>query len=330
MTQHGRVTCGIMLGFVCSLVAVGCAPIRDADSEDPVAPTLVTVRTAVLSEREMPSTLAAPGQWRAANEVVVIAPFAAVVESLGPRVGDRVQAGSTIGVLVTRESRAALRGAELMLRQASDATGNEEAARAIRQARQDLVRVPLVAGTSGLVVRRAADAGAEVAEGAELLGLVPARAIVFEAHVSTGDARRVVAGMPAVVAMEGGSPIRASVQRRLPTTSAADQSALIWLSPLGDAPAGALERFGVASIEIGAPRRVLAVPDSALVEDDLTGEVRLARVDPDGSAHWVVVRVGAAAAGWHELLDPRLPPGTLVIIQGQRGLPDSARVRVFH
>ena len=67
---------------------------------------------------------------------------------------------------------------------------------------------------------------------------------------------------------------------------------------------------------------------SALVEDDLTGEYRVARVDSSGVAIWTVVQLGLAADGWHELLGPALPPGTGVIVDGQRGLPDSIRVRV--
>jgi hypothetical protein len=63
------------------------------------------------------------------------------------------------------------------------------------------------------------------------------------------------------------------------------------------------------------------------VADDLTGEVQVARVD-DSLAVWTPVRLGAAAGGWHELLAPAPRPGTRVIVEGQRGLPDSTRVRV--
>jgi len=70
------------------------------------------------------------------------------------------------------------------------------------------------------------------------------------------------------------------------------------------------------------------VPDSALVEDDLTGEVRVARVDTSGIAIWTPVRLGRAVDGCHELLSPALPLGTPVVITGQRGLPDSVKVTV--
>jgi hypothetical protein len=128
--------------------------------------------------------------------------------------------------------------------------------------------------------------------------------------------------------MEGGTAIAATVERRLPQTNANDQSALVWLAPDHPVTASLLDRFGTAEITIGAARRATAVPDSALVEDDLTGEVRIACVGRDTVATWVTVRVGLGAEGWHELLSPSLPPGTRAIVSGQRGLPDSTRVAI--
>ena len=304
----------------------GCARDEGDAGTDAAATAVVSVRVSSVREMAIPSVVSAQGQWRAAVEVAVNAPFAATIESLTPRVGDHVRKGDTIAQLVTRESHAALRGAELMQRQATDGASKDEARRAIAQAKHDIVRVPFVAMAAGLVVRRAADPGAELAEGAELLALVPEGALVFEAHASLSDAGRIAVGMPATITMEGGVVRKAVVQRRLPNTSAADQSALLWLSPVGVAPAGAIDQFGTAAIEVGAQRRVVAVPDSALVEDDLTGEVRLASVDTRGIAVWTVVRLGVASNGWHELIEPRLPPGSRVIVMGQHGLPDSTRV----
>ncbi len=312
--------------LVGALAAAGCGP-RDQGSGAEAEPTAVVhVRVAAVESRVIPSQVTAPGQWRAINEIAIPAPFAAVVESLRPHAGDHVRAGETIGVLVTRESRAAVRGAELMLRQAHDPAASAEATRALELARHDLVRVPLVAGGSGLVIRRGAEPAAEIAEGGELLAIVPEHDLVFEAHVAPAEAGRVAPGQPARITMEGLPPVAASVQRRLPGAGAGDQTALILLAPRGPAPEGILDRFGTAAIETGAPRRSLAVPDSALAEDDLTGEIRVARVDSSGVAIWTAVRLGSAAGGWHELLAPPLAPGTMLVISGQRGLPDSTRV----
>ena len=46
---------------------------------------------------------------------------------------------------------------------------------------------------------------------------------------------------------------------------------------------------------------------------------------PLGILH--ALTLGAAAGGWHEVKDPPLAAGARVVIEGQRGLPDSTRVK---
>src|SRR5436190_1246161 len=263
----------------------GCGHPADGPGRD-AAPVAVHVRVAPLIETPFADLVVAPGQWRPANEIVVMTPFAAIVETLLPRVGDSVTKDETIGSLVTRESHAALLGAQLMLEGATDAAGRDEAQRALQLARREMVRVPLVAPAAGTVVRRAAEPGAELAEGAELLAIVASRDLVFEAHVTATDAARVLVGQHARIAMADGEAVAASVERRLPGVNAEDQTVLVWLAPQASPPAAAISRFGTARIEAGSPRRGVAVPDSALVQDDLTGETRVARVDSTGIAIW--------------------------------------------
>jgi hypothetical protein len=315
----GVVLAGLLLGSAC-----GCGKHEDAEGEATKA--RVPVHAARVEIRTIQSQITATGQWRAADSIVVIAPFTAYVETIRPHLGDRVAKGETIGTLVTHESRAALRGAEILLRQASGPAERQEAERALAQAERGLVRVPLAAAATGTVIRRSAEPGSEVAESAPLLTLVPQGSFVFEAHVAHADAGRVQPGQRATIHLEGTDLIPAVVQRRLPQASESDQNELVWLSP-ARVPTVVLDRFGTAALETGAARSAPAVPDSALVEDDLTGEVRIARV-AGGVAIWTPVRLGQGSEGWHELLAPRLVPGTLVVISGQRGLPDSTRVEI--
>jgi hypothetical protein len=110
--------------------------------------------------------------------------------------------------------------------------------------------------------------------------------------------------------------------------SDADQASLVWLAPTPGrgGPTAQLSRFGTAEITVGAPHRALAAPDSAIVEDDLTGERRVAAIDASGRLSWHPVVLGAIADGWHELARTDLTAGTTVAIEGHRGLPDSTRV----
>ena len=134
-------------------LACGCAQRDGNEGGDPESglKPMVAVRAHAVEIRTFDDVVTAPGQWRSSGELVLAAPFTALVDSLEPRVGDSVRSGETLGWLVTRESQAAVRGAELLLHQARDAASRDEAARALRLALRDLVRVPLVAPRDGVV-----------------------------------------------------------------------------------------------------------------------------------------------------------------------------------
>jgi multidrug resistance efflux pump len=314
----------IALGTAVALLvlAAGCA--RHEEEEDAVA-AVVPVHTATVEERTFADVVEAPGQWRSSGDVSLPAPFAAVVESLGPRPGDRVVAGDTLGMLVTRESRAALRGSELLVREAHDPAARAEAERAAALARRDLVRVPIVAPRSGLVTRRGAEPGGELAESAEVLAITPLEGIVFEARLPAAATPLVHTGGSAVVRTVGEPDREARVVRVLPAASASDQATLVWFKAVGGGTP-LLDRYGTATLTTSGTRHSPAVPAAAVVENDLDGSARVVVVAADSTATWTRVTLGATADGWRELLGGTLSPGALVVIEGQRGLPDRTRV----
>ena len=311
-----------------ALILSGCShPAGDEDGEGTTTDAEVPVRLARLELRRFEDAVEAPGQWRSAGERIVASPFSGVVDSLRVQVGDVVHAGQLVGTLTTLESRALLKGAALMAREAGDAAARAEAERALEIARRDRVHVPLASPAAGVVVRRSAEPESQVAEGAEILAIAPTDRLVFEARVAARDAPRIRTGQAAEVREEGAPPRAAVVQRVLPATDSADQTTPVWLSSAGGAGPPRLGRFGTASIAVGAPREAPAVPDSAVVEDDLTGETRVAVIDAASRSHWTQVELGTSSGGWRELRSPRLVPGTRVVVEGQRGLPDSTRVK---
>ena len=317
----------VLAAAVALVVGAGCSRHGSDEGDDTGSSAVVPVRTAAVEMRTFTDLLQAPGQWRSSGDVVVPAPFAAVVESLGPRPGDQVAAGDVLGMLVTRESRAALRGAELLAREAHEPAARTEAERALALARRDLVRVPLSAPRAGVVTRRAAEPGAELAEGAEVLAITPQEAVVFEARLPAAQASRVRVGDGATVRVEGALPRAARVLRVLPSANAADQATLIWLAPLSLGATPLLERFGNAELRTSAPRRSPAVPVAAVVENDLDGSARVVVVAADSEAVWTPVTLGVTLDGWRELVGVAPAAGARVVVEGTRGLADHARVK---
>jgi multidrug efflux pump subunit AcrA (membrane-fusion protein) len=312
-------------GTILILWSPGCG--HRADSKESVETPMVTVRAQAVTERSFPDVVTAQGRWRSSGEITANAPFAGTVDTLCVQLGDHVGKGQLLCRLITRESQAALRGAELLEREAHDTASHQEAARARELAHHDLTRVPLTAARDGVVIRLSARGGSEVAESAEILALVPEEAIVFEAHVSAADSPRLRVGQKAAITEQGRPERPATLQRILPAADPGDQSTIVWLGPEGRGSRPEIDRFGTSVITTGPPRRAPAIPDSALVQDDLTGETRVALITPDSRASWVRVTLGLRADGWHELKTPDLAPGSMVITDGQNGLPDSTRVK---
>jgi len=307
-------------------LAAGCSRHAESDEDAATPAAVVPVRTAAVEERSFADAVEAPGQWRSSGDVSLPAPFAAVVESLEPKLGDHVDAGDTLGMLVTRQSRAALRGAELLLREAHDPAARAEAERAAALANRDLVRVPLVAPRAGVVTRRDAEPGAEVNDGAEVLAITPLEGIVFEARLPAAAAQLVHTGMTGVVRAVGEPDREVRVTRVLPAASASDQATLVWLAPVGGRTP-MLDRFGTAAMKTSGARQSPAVPEAAVVENDLDGSARVVVVGADSTATWTPVQLGASADGWRELVGGTLAPGALVVVEGQRGLPDRTHVK---
>jgi len=324
-TLAARLGCVALVAVLAAALAVSCGKRGGEDENEPGA--VVPVRTAAVEEREFSDALEAPGQWKSSGDVVLPAPFAAVVESLDARPGDKVAAGDTLGQLMTRESRAALRGAEMLASEAREPAARAEAERALALARRDLVRVPLVAPRAGIVTRRSAQPGTELAEGAEIVAITPPEAIVFEARVPAARAVSVRVGDAATVRAEGEPDRAVRVTRLLPAAGAQDQATLVWLSPTGSSSSPLLDRFGTALLKTSGRRKSPAVPAAAVVENDLDGSARVVVVGADSVATWTPVTLGASADGWRELVGAAPAPGVLVVVDGQRGLPDHAHVK---
>jgi multidrug efflux pump subunit AcrA (membrane-fusion protein) len=179
------------------------------------------------------------------------------------------------------------------------------------------------------VVTHSAGEGDLVNEGDDIVTLAVAGSVVFIAQVVQSDLPRVRPGQAATIDLAARArPLRGVVHAVLPAASSENLSASVSLDfPGGDAPME-IGLFGTARIVVGVRRDAIVVPAAALLRDDVYGTSRVALVGQDGTAHWVSVTPGLAADGRVEIAAPRLAVDGRVIVSGQVGLPEGARVRV--
>jgi Cu(I)/Ag(I) efflux system membrane fusion protein len=316
------------------LLAPGCYRKAESSGGTPESsaertPAAATpVKVAEVRKTTLREIVTAPGKTSALAEQKVRAPFAGTLTELRVTEGDRVRRGQVLGTMVARESEAALSGAREMLRQASTPDEKRDAERALALAERNLVRRPLVAAWTGAVLSRQASPGDRVAEDAEILTIEDSTSIVFLADVSQADLARVRPGQAASIELAGrGAPLPATVHGVLPTANPADFTAPVRFD-FGTGSTGlTLGLFGSAHATVGERVDVSAVPDAAILRDDVTGVSRVALVT-QGRAHWVDVRTGLRDAGRTEITQPVLAEGQKVIVSGLVGLPESQPVLV--
>lgn len=303
-----------------------------AASETGAAPTATNVPVSVATVRhEMLNVIVtAPGRTEALRRDRVRAPFASRLMSLRVTDGDHVAKGQIIAVVVSKNSEAALDGAEQMLAAARSPDDRADAQRAVDVARRNLVQQTLRAPADGVVLSHAAEAGDYVDVNEVLVTIAETDTVYFNAQVAQSDVGRVRSGQHASIDIPavGTQAVTAVVQGLLPMASSQNFSAPVRLDfspPRRHMPLGL---FGTASIVVAQHMDATVVPASAVLRDDVTGVTRVAIVESSGAAHWLTVEAGVREGGRVEIVKPPIAAGMHVITDGQVGLPEGAKVVV--
>jgi multidrug efflux system membrane fusion protein len=231
--------------------------------------------------------------------------------------------------VVSQNSHAALEGAKAMVAGARTPEEKADAARALELAQAGLVQQVLRTPAAGVVLSHKANAGDFVSEGDEIATLAEAGSLVFVAQIGQSDLRAIHPGAEATVELAAeGKALPGVVHGALPAASSENLSVPVRIDFAGSTRDVRVGLFGTARITVEEHRDVLMVPQSALLRDDVSGVSRVALIAPEGAVHWVVVTPGAVARDLVEVDAPALAPGSRVVVSGQVGLPEGARVRV--
>ena len=293
---------------------------------DSGATAATPVHMGVVTRGTLAVTVSGPGRTDALDVQKVRAPFAGTVQSLRVVIGDRVEGGQEIAVMVSQTSQAALNGAQVMLREAKTGAQRSDAERALQLAKQAIVQTPLLAPRAGVVVSRGASEGDLLSPGDSIISIASASSIVFIAHITQGDLSRVRPGQRATIDAPGRPVAAQGVVHGLLPADTSTLSVPVRIDLQTSGPAVPIGLFGTAHITVGEQPGASIVPVSAVLRDDVNGTSRVAVVDAEGRARWTVVSTGIQEANAVQIVSPRLQPGTRVIVSGQVGLPDGSPV----
>jgi RND family efflux transporter MFP subunit len=330
--------------MILASLATAC---HKGEQETEVTPR-VPVGTTVTATDTVTDVVTVVGRFTATpgGSALLTAPAPAVVRSVPAQLGARVRQGTLLVELdapdLLASARTATAQAELAERdaarqkelfaqgitsqkQADERAAAATSARAAANAAGALLaRMRVRSPIAGAVQQVAVHPGERVDAGATLIEVINSATLDLLAQVPAAGLARLRAGQPALVLPEGapsGAPGKvAALAPAVDSLTNSGQAVIRVPNPGGELRAGA---GATARIVVGAPRRALVIPDSALVV--LGDSLSVFVVGPDSVAKARTVSVGVRRAGRAEIVRG-LQPGERIVSSGAFGLTDGIRV----
>ena len=304
-----------------------CAKREETDS---TPEALVDVRTAVVKSGRIDETITVSGATQYRVEAQIRSPIAGLITRCTLYNGDEVKRGEIVAQVRTKESQASISGAQQLLRTATTESQREEAQKSLDLAMKTVNTIDITAPTGGIFSDKAKNEQEVVAEGELIATIVDPASLLFLAQVTPSSASRVRLGQQVTMSFttRPGKIYSGVVHRIQPEVNPGDQSIPVQVTFAASNPDLEGSLFGQAAISVGEHKNILLVPKPALLKNDENNTTSLMIVGTDSLAHTIEVNTGLATDSTIEVSSSHLSAGSLVIIEGQYGLPDSTRVRI--
>ncbi len=316
----------------------GCTKKREGDDEggETSSPAVVAVRTVSIAKGNIDVVVTATGKTDALRKEKIFSPIAGRVLSSKLLEGTSVKVGDLLAIIQSKESYAAVAGAEALLKSAKSPEQVDEAERTLALAQSTQNTVTVRAKFDGIVSSRNVSEGELVAENAELLTLLDLSTIVFTADLMLRDLPTLHGGQSATVEFQSlpGQVFKARVDAINPQTDMQSQTVKVRLR-FTELPSRArmflkTDMAGTVQVVTETHRQVLIVPRSALLRNDETNTFSVVIVTVDSLAKTIAVTIGASTDSTLEVASSELHNGMKVITEGSYALTDSTKVTVMH
>ncbi len=318
------------LALILAIIALTQAGCGGKESTDSSSTALVEVKTTMVRSSEVEEVVNATGMTAPLRQTQLRSPITGVIIRFEFFNGDAVKRGQTVAIIRTKESQAAIQGAEELLQSALSLPQKQEAQQALNLAQKTANDVTIEAPFDGVINNKLKNEMEIVAEGEEITTIIDVESILFLADVPSSQLFRIKIGQPTHIrfpTIPGGN-FYGMIKRIEPQVNPSDQTTRVWIDLTGDIPDLSSSMFGDAAIVVGKRTNALVVPEAALLHNDDTDVTSIMVVGPDSLAHSTAVSVGVVSDSVAEISSPAISPGEVVITEGHYGLPDSTRVRI--
>jgi len=313
--------------LVAAGVFAGCTKQKNQESQPSV---VVDVKVAQLRMGSLDETVIVSGATMNQRESQLRSPINGIITKFQLFNGDTVRKGETLAVIQTKESQAAIQGAEKLLRTAATSSQRDEAEKALALAREGANNAIITAPFPGILSNKAKNEMEAIAEGEALASVIDPASIVFVADVPSHFLERVRKNQRVNIRFPSmpNKTYAGIVNRIDPQVNPNDQTARVQIN--FSQPITNIERslFGDATILIGRKSNILLAPAVSVLHNDENNTTSIMVVRMDSLAHKIEIQVGTRQDSLTQILSKNLKAGDLVIVLGQYGLPDSTRVRI--
>lgn len=183
------------------------------------------------------------------------------------------------------------------------------------------------ATASGYITQLNYQAGDYVQDGEQLVAIADRGSFVFLLDLPF-ELRPYLAGNRTVqLLLPDGIKLKGTVSNSLPTVDPVAQTQSILIRVGG---AQHLPENLIATVRLlkTSRRNAISLPKAAVLTDETQGEFWVMQMQGDSVAVKVPVRKGLETAERVEILSPKLHAGDRILLTGNYGLPDTARVKI--
>lgn len=318
----------IFVFFLISLLFVSaCGNGEGEEAEESITP-VVEVKIDSVRVGTIPETIGVTGATKVLRQENIGSPIEGKVISLRVLEGDAVKRGQVIAVVETKESLAAMTGAQMLLGRAQTAEEKTRAESSLRLAQKQNTALEIRAPFDGVVVSRALNEDEYVAAGGALATVIDLRSLYFIAKAPARELARLKLGQEATVNFQSWPEknFRCRIDNLKPQIDPVAQMAEVRLRFLTVYPELRSDMFGNADIVIGQHDDVFLVPDQAVVRDDESGVHTIVEAVGDSLGVIREVKVDTETPTTVAISGEGLRAGMHIIVEGHYGLPDSTRI----
>jgi multidrug efflux pump subunit AcrA (membrane-fusion protein) len=326
----------LFVSILCALTlsTMSCAKKAASEEEGESVKATVAVKATQLLRGEMPTVIESVGKVDALRKQKLFSPVAGKVTSLTALEGATVTAGEVLAVIQTRESQAAISGAESLVRSATSPEQKAEAQKSLDLAKSSASSVAIRASAGGTIATRSISEGEFVSENAELFTVIDFSTLVFVADVPARELAVLSVGQIAEVSLEAvtGRYLQAVVEAINPQTDLGSQTLKVRLKFKG--LTGSLmkllktDMIGTARVVTGLHKGAFIVPKAAVLRNDESNAFSVVTFNADSLAISLAVEIVGMTDSTTAIMSHALKEGMSIITEGNYALADSTRISV--